>query len=201
MLAGQFTKPGSYFRLLSIELMLWEDIFQVLWGTAQVASHKIRLHPDDAMHITFYRSALCPRCHIAKRYLFGITSKIPGITVENVDIATAPLRTWKDGIRMIPAIKIDSRILSGVLLSRDNIADFIAHRKSWHDHILYIIIISWRISFPTPSVASTLLPGPLYSAFLVAVHYYQGGIPSSRLPEHSASLSRWCWSVLPLRSS
>ncbi|MFW2366717.1 MAG: hypothetical protein ACN4GW_09880 [Desulforhopalus sp.] len=50
--------------------------------------------------------------------------------MENVDIVTAPIRAWKDGIRMVPALKIDTRILSGMLLSRDNIADFIAHSKS-----------------------------------------------------------------------
>lgn len=82
------------------------------------------------MHITFYRSAICPRCHFAKRYLAEITSETPEIIVENVDIVTAPIRAWKDGIRMVPALKIDRRILSGMLLSRDNIADFIAHRKS-----------------------------------------------------------------------
>lgn len=82
------------------------------------------------MHISFYRSALCPRCHLAKHYLAEITSQNPGIAVEYIDIATAPLRTWKDGIRMIPALKIDTLILSGLFLSRDNIADFIAHCKS-----------------------------------------------------------------------
>lgn len=82
------------------------------------------------MHIIFYRSALCPRCYLVKRYLLELTAKLPEIVVEEVDIVAKPLRTWKDGIRMIPALKIDSRVLSGIFLSRDTIADFIANRKS-----------------------------------------------------------------------
>lgn len=81
------------------------------------------------MHITLYKSMLCPRCHLAGKYLLEITSHNPEIQVEEVDILAAPRRSWNDGIRMIPALKIDNHILSALFMSRTNIADFIARNK------------------------------------------------------------------------
>jgi hypothetical protein len=72
---------------------------------------------------------LCPRCHLAGKYLLEITSHNPEIQVEEVDILAAPRRSWNDGIRMIPALKIDNHILSALFMSRTNIADFIARNK------------------------------------------------------------------------
>jgi hypothetical protein len=46
--------------------------------------------------------------------------------VIEVDILTAPRQSWNDGIRMIPALKIDERVLSALFMSKTNIADFIA---------------------------------------------------------------------------
>lgn len=82
------------------------------------------------MLITIYRSTLCPRCSLARKYLHEISSKQPEIQVKDVDVLRTPVRTWQDGIRMIPALKIDNHILSGIFLSRDKISNFIANPKS-----------------------------------------------------------------------
>ncbi|MBA3008324.1 MAG: hypothetical protein KJ900_12500 [Proteobacteria bacterium] len=75
--------------------------------------------------ITLYRSALCPRCHMARKTLYELIDNKPEIHVEEVDIVTNPLRAWKDGIRFIPTLKSGDKILSGVFLSRTEIHNFL----------------------------------------------------------------------------
>ena len=75
--------------------------------------------------ITLYRSAICPRCHMARKHLIGLQKQYGEFFIEEVDIMVNPLRTWQDGIRMIPALKIDDKILSGLYLGREAIEKFI----------------------------------------------------------------------------
>lgn len=77
------------------------------------------------MRITLYKSSLCPRCHLAKKALLELTENRPEFEVELVDILTSPRRTLQDGIRMIPALKIGERLLSGVYLKKAAIARFL----------------------------------------------------------------------------
>lgn len=85
------------------------------------------------MLITLYKSMFCPRCRLAEKNLLEITSLDPEIRVEEVDVLTAPRKSWNDGIRMIPALKIDKHILSAFLMSKTNIAAFIdEHKHSSH---------------------------------------------------------------------
>ncbi|WP_459944664.1 hypothetical protein [Desulfocastanea catecholica] len=49
--------------------------------------------------------------------------------MQEIDVLSAPQQSWKAGIRMIPALKIDSHILSALFLSRSTIAQFIAGHK------------------------------------------------------------------------
>ncbi|GAB6191474.1 hypothetical protein JCM39068_12230 [Desulfocastanea catecholica] len=81
------------------------------------------------MLITLYKSTLCPRCHLAGKYLREISAADPEIQVQEIDVLSAPQQSWKAGIRMIPALKIDSHILSALFLSRSTIAQFIAGHK------------------------------------------------------------------------
>ena len=81
------------------------------------------------MHITLYKSATCPRCYLAKKYLHEIASTDPTISIEEVEILSSPVKAWKDGIRMIPALKIDSRIKSGLYLNKEDIMDFITDKS------------------------------------------------------------------------
>jgi len=82
------------------------------------------------MLITLYKSALCPRCHLAGKYLREISLSDPQIQIEEIDILAAPRQSWNDGIRMIPALKIDNNILTALFLSRSAIADFITGHKN-----------------------------------------------------------------------
>ena len=80
-------------------------------------------------HITFYRSNLCPRCYLARKYLRQLASTDSSLRIEEVDGLLSPRRAWQDGIRMIPAVKIGDQVLSGLYLSKDAIAAFIARQK------------------------------------------------------------------------
>lgn len=77
------------------------------------------------MRIILYKSSLCPRCHLAKKALLELTGNNPEFEVELVDVLTSPRRTLQDGIRMIPALQIGDRRLSGVYLKKEDIARFL----------------------------------------------------------------------------
>ena len=81
------------------------------------------------MRITLYKSFLCPRCYLAKRYLTEIAATDPTITFEEVDILASPGRAWKERIRMIPALKVDNRIKSGLYLNKETILNFITNKN------------------------------------------------------------------------
>ncbi len=77
------------------------------------------------MHLIFYKSALCPRCFLAKRHLLTLRSTHPDLRIEEVEILTAPLRAWRDGIKMVPALKAGNAVLSGLYLNKQEITDFV----------------------------------------------------------------------------
>lgn len=81
------------------------------------------------MQISLYKSSLCPRCFLAKKYLLEITAPHPDIQLKIIDVVSAPRQSWNEGIRMIPALKIDEHILSGLVLGKADIADFIKRHK------------------------------------------------------------------------
>lgn len=59
-----------------------------------------------------------------------LTSSDPAIQLKEIDVLTAPRQSWNDGVRMIPALKIDNHILSALLINKTAIADFIALHRS-----------------------------------------------------------------------
>jgi hypothetical protein len=77
------------------------------------------------MLITLYKSSLCPRCRLAKKYLSESLESIPDATLEEIDILSSPVKSWSAGVRMIPAIQIDQSVLSSLYLSREDISAFI----------------------------------------------------------------------------
>ncbi len=81
------------------------------------------------MQITLYKSSLCPRCYLAKKHLYTLKKEYPDIEIDEVDILTSPGKVRKAGIKMIPAIVIDGRVLSSIYLSRQKIAEFIHSSK------------------------------------------------------------------------
>lgn len=93
-------------------------------------SHPGYLNPaQHTMQISLYKSSFCPRCYLTAKYLLEITAQHSEIDVEIIDVATAPRRSWNDGIRMIPALKIDNHILSAFFISRTDITDFISRHQ------------------------------------------------------------------------
>ena len=78
------------------------------------------------MTIIFYHSRLCPRCRAAGRTLRDLCRQRPDLRIEEREFLLAPLQTLRDGITMIPAIKIGDQVLSGIFLKRDGIAEFLS---------------------------------------------------------------------------
>ncbi len=82
------------------------------------------------MPLTFYHSRFCPRCARAKKHLQELLGSPLPETVVLVDVLKQPVKTWQDGIRMIPALKGGEEILSGITLSREKIALFLNRHDS-----------------------------------------------------------------------
>lgn len=78
------------------------------------------------MRVTLYKSSLCPRCHLARKWLERGARAYPQIEIDYVDILRSPVRAVKDGVRMIPALKAGERTLSGLYLSERDITTFLA---------------------------------------------------------------------------
>ena len=92
----------------------------------QFESNEIRnRYAANKMKITLYRSWLCPRCYMAKKYLGEIRKLYPALEIEEVDCLSQPARAFRDGIRMIPAVKIGEAQLSGLYLTKAQLNSFI----------------------------------------------------------------------------
>lgn len=63
---------------------------------------------------------------MARKYLKQIALTDPTIAIEEVDILLFPQRAWKDGVRMIPALKIDNTLKSSLYLNKEAIMEFIS---------------------------------------------------------------------------
>jgi glutaredoxin len=75
--------------------------------------------------VTFYRSAICPRCHMAGRSLAKLLPEFPEVTIEVVEILTNGQRARTDGVRRIPTLLSGDRRLSGFYLTRARIRRFL----------------------------------------------------------------------------
>jgi hypothetical protein len=78
------------------------------------------------MKITFFHSSLCPRCAVASRHLNAIKKQNPSLEIEKVDVLLSPRKSLQAGIRLIPALKINNNILSGIFLNHEKISSFIS---------------------------------------------------------------------------
>lgn len=81
------------------------------------------------MTVSFYRTALCPRCKKTEQILQRLMPEYPRLELDVIEIATRPVETFRAGIRMIPALKCDSEILSGVMLSEEHIRAFLERQS------------------------------------------------------------------------
>lgn len=78
------------------------------------------------MTLTFYHSPLCPRCRRAEKHLDDLLSPEARRRVHRVDALRQPLRSWRAGVRMIPALACGDELISGLVLDRDRMAAFLA---------------------------------------------------------------------------
>ncbi|MCB2217342.1 hypothetical protein [Desulfofustis glycolicus] len=79
------------------------------------------------MTLTFYYSPLCPRCRRVGKHLDDLLAPEARRRVRRVDVLHQPLRSWRAGVRMIPALACGDELLSGLVLDRDRITAFLAH--------------------------------------------------------------------------
>jgi len=75
--------------------------------------------------LTFYHSAICPRCAMAGRSLRQLLDEFPDVSVEKVELLTNLDRSRKDGVRTIPALVAGDKRLSGFYLTRNAIRRFL----------------------------------------------------------------------------
>ncbi len=62
---------------------------------------------------------------MAGRELAKLKPDYPDLEVEEIDVVAHPATAWKDNIRMIPALKSDDLVLSGIFLSGERIKKFL----------------------------------------------------------------------------
>lgn len=77
------------------------------------------------MIVTLYKSSLCPRCYLAKKHLHDLKKEFPEMEIKEIDIVTSPGKVLSAGIKMIPAIVIEDKVLSSIYLGRRKIAAFL----------------------------------------------------------------------------
>jgi hypothetical protein len=82
------------------------------------------------MTFTFYHSPFCPRCARAEKHLQNLLGKPLPDTVVFIDVMKPPLKTWQDGIRMIPALKAGEDMISGITLSPERIKTFLDQQNA-----------------------------------------------------------------------
>ena len=62
---------------------------------------------------------------LVDRELTKLQEEDPDLEIIKTDVVTNPLQTWKNGIRMFPALKYGDKILSGITLNKKEIKQFI----------------------------------------------------------------------------
>ena len=77
------------------------------------------------MQVTLYKTFLCPRCFLAARALEKLRGEFPEMTIETVEVTREPLRAWRDGVRMLPAVSCNGKTISGVMLTTATLRDFL----------------------------------------------------------------------------
>ncbi len=67
---------------------------------------------------------------MAGKVLDELIAGIDDVVLEKVEITTNPMRTLKDGVKFIPTIKSGRIQVSGILLNRRKIEDFLIRAKN-----------------------------------------------------------------------
>lgn len=75
--------------------------------------------------LTFYHSAICPRCRMASLALKSLLVDYPHIAVERVEYLTNLASARDAGVRSIPTLRAGGRMLSGFMLTKSSIRRFL----------------------------------------------------------------------------
>ena len=77
------------------------------------------------MLISFYHISLCPRCAQTRKHLQELLGPAYNQTIAEINILTQPAKALKDRVRLVPALKFNDDLLSGVFLSHQSIKQFL----------------------------------------------------------------------------
>ena len=77
------------------------------------------------MLISFYHISLCPRCARVRKHLRNFLGDSYSVYVKEINVAMNPLKAWGGGIRMVPALTCGEDLLSGVILTRKSLEQFL----------------------------------------------------------------------------
>ena len=75
--------------------------------------------------VTFYHSAICPRCALAKLWLASLLPDFPDVAIERVEMLTNRQRAREAGVSMMPALVSGDRRLAGFILTKGAIRRFL----------------------------------------------------------------------------
>ncbi len=73
----------------------------------------------EVMKITYYKSAICPRCIPTNRFLKKIKEEHPYLDIEEIEVLTHLKRAKEEGVRSIPLIVVGDRRYYGVPPKRE----------------------------------------------------------------------------------
>jgi len=77
--------------------------------------------------VTFYHSAVCPRCHLSNLALKRVLrERADDVEVERVEILKDRKRAKAAGIRSIPTLVAGGQVLAGFVLTPARIERFLA---------------------------------------------------------------------------
>jgi hypothetical protein len=77
------------------------------------------------MKIVFYKTFLCPRCFLTGRALARLRREFPELEIETVEVTRYPQRAWQDGVRMLPAVCREGKVLTGLYLTDEALRNFL----------------------------------------------------------------------------
>jgi len=77
------------------------------------------------MKITFYQSALCPRCLLVGWALQKLQEEYLDLVVEKIDVTARPVDSLRKGIRIIPTLTAEGQKLSGIILTPAAVREFV----------------------------------------------------------------------------
>lgn len=88
------------------------------------------------MKITFYSIWACPRCALTRKHLKELEKGFPEMELTFIDALMNPVSTYKNGIRMVPALS-GEKIISGIFISKDKIRDFLISEQKAQSNTQY----------------------------------------------------------------